>query len=606
MQKLELLAPAKNFEFGQSAIQAGADAVFIGGPSFNARINASNTVEEIARMVDFAHIFNAKVYVPLNTIIYDSELKQAQKLINDLYEIGVDALIVQDMGVLEMDLPPIPLFASTQCHNHSWEKVKFLQEVGFQRVILARELSLLQIQEIRAKTKVPLEFFVHGALCVSYSGQCYFSQAVCKRSANRGECAQMCRLKYSLEDAEGIEILQDKYLLSLKDFKLEADLESLITAGISSFKIEGRLKDLNYVKNITSLYRQKLDQIIAKNSVYKKTSSGKIFTNFKPNAVKTFNRGFTDYFLKQRNLGILSPDTQKALGEFLGEVDVVTKTFFTLKTTAQLNNADGICFFDHNRVLQGVHINRVEQTKIFPRDMQNIFSGAKVYRNLDTQFNKEMKQALFDRKIGVTLNLSEDKQGALVSVEDDDLNKVNFILKVDKILANDVKKAEENLEKQLSKMGETIFYLKKLQTQFKQVYFFPISVLNELRRQVCDLILLKRKESYQRKEVKIDLNTYPYPQKTVDYHANVANDLAKQFYEKHGATVLEKAFELQNNPKEKDVMTTKHCLKFQIGLCPKQKTSSLQLKEPFYLLGQSRKYRLNFDCQNCEMKIILI
>lgn len=606
MQTLELLAPAKNFEFGKVAIDAGADAVFIGGPAFTARVNASNSLYEIEQLVEYAHQFNAKVYVTFNTIIYDQELEKAQELIQDYYKIGVDALIVQDMGVLEMNLPPIPLFASTQCHNHTWEKVKFLEEVGFQRVILARELSLAQIQEIRAKTKVPLEAFVHGALCVSYSGQCYFSNAETGRSANRGECAQMCRLKYSLEDAEGKLIVDEKYLLSLKDFNLQPYLEELVEAGISSFKIEGRLKDLAYVKNITALYRQSLDKILEKKADFQKTSSGKIISDFTPNALKTFNRGYTDYFLHKRTDTILSPETQKSLGEPLGEVKSVQKNYFTLKQNKKINNGDGICYFGQNQKLLGVNINRSDGEKIYPREMNEIFVGTEIFRNLDTGFKKELDNSKTRRKIELEINVLEKQEGFKFEVKDEDQNQIDYFLKIEKEFSKDQARSAQNIQQQLSKMGETIFDLKIVRLNGVEKYFFPVSVLNELRRTICDLMQKERVKNYSKKEFKIVKNNYPYPQKEVDYHANVANQLAQKFYERHNTKVKEKAFELLSNLGGKDVMTTKHCLRYQFGYCSKNKTNPKEIKLPLFLANQNKKYALDFDCQKCEMKIKLI
>jgi len=300
MKKLELLSPAKDLDCSIAAINCGADAVYIGAPKYGARIAVGNSIEDITALVNYAHKFRAKVYVTVNTILYEEELEEVQKLIHQLYEISVDAIIIQDMGILEMDLPPIPLFASTQAHNYSVDKIKFLEQTGIQRIILARELSLKQIKEIRNNTQVDLEFFIHGALCVCFSGQCYFSYVTTGRSANRGECSQPCRMLYSLEDAEGNTILRDKYLLSLKDLNLSAHLRELIDAGITSFKIEGRLKDISYVRNVTAFYRQKLDEIIASDNSLSKSSCGKVYSGFTPDINKTFNRGYTDYFISGR------------------------------------------------------------------------------------------------------------------------------------------------------------------------------------------------------------------------------------------------------------------------------------------------------------------
>ncbi len=391
MQTVELLSPAKNATFGIEAINHGADAVYIGAPKFGARSAAGNSMQDIESLINYAHKFNARIYIALNTILKGNELPEAQQLIRNLYNVGADAIIIQDMGILQLDLPPIALHASTQTDNRTVEKVDFLEKAGFSQVVLARELSLEQIKNISSRTSVPLEVFVHGALCVSYSGQCYISQSLGKRSANRGECAQYCRLPYNLIDAEGKTILADKHLLSLKDLNLSNYLTDLIDAGVYSFKIEGRLKDLDYVKNVTAFYRQRLDEILSTSKTKKKSSSGNIFYFFEPNPEKTFHRGSTCYFLHGRTEDtIASFDTPKSTGEYIGKINDVTKNYFTIsknKLSPTLHNGDGLCFINKRGEFCGFRLNKVEENRLYPAQMPMIDKNTTVYRNLDYEFS---------------------------------------------------------------------------------------------------------------------------------------------------------------------------------------------------------------------------
>ena len=383
-RKIELLAPAKNLECGIAAVDHGADAIYIGAPRFGARAAAGNSLEDIAELVRYAHVYNVRIYVTVNTILKDEELKDTEKMIWDLYRAGVDALIVQDMGLLELNLPPIPLHASTQMDNRTPQKVRFLAEAGFRQVVLARELSLVEIGNIHhACPDVPLEVFVHGALCVSYSGQCYVSQACFGRSANRGECAQFCRLAFYMVDADGKSIVRNKHLLSLKDLNQSEELEQLLDAGASSLKIEGRLKDVSYVKNVTAYYRQKLDSVFKRRKEYIRASSGKVKLEFKPQLDKSFSRGFTNYFLFDRNKDIFSFDTPKSLGEEMGTVKEIRGNYLTVAGIKSFNNGDGVCFLDQTGKLQGFRINRVENNKLFPQEMPRIKPRTILYRNFD-------------------------------------------------------------------------------------------------------------------------------------------------------------------------------------------------------------------------------
>ena len=602
MNKIELLAPAKNVEFGMAAINYGADAVYIGSPKFGARVSAGNSLHDISALTKYAHKYYAKTYVTLNTILFDKELDEAQTIIHQLYNEGVDAVIVQDMGILEMDLPPIPLFASTQTHNYSWEKIKFLENVGLQRVILARELSLNQIKEIRSKTNVDLEFFVHGALCVSYSGQCYFSRAINKGSANRGACAQACRAYYSLVDAKGDTLIKDKHLLSLKDLNLSDYIDDLLKAGISSFKIEGRLKDIDYVKNITSFYRQKIDNSLLGTNLCKE-SSGKVYYDFTPDPKRTFNRDYTSYFVDKRNKNILSEHTQKSIGKKIGIVRSIHKNYFILDSTEKLNNGDGICFFDSDNKLQGTKVNKTDNKKIFSDSLKNIKTGTEIYRNFDIVFNKLLATSKTIRKITAKISIVEIDKGVKVKAVDEDNNRIEFDVINKKEIAKNPERALENIKKQLEKSGDSIFNIEKVDVSLETSIFFPISELNNMRRQALILLEKERVKNYKRSEFDIIKNDIPYLSNTITYKENTLNKLAEKFYKRHGVTQIEKAFEAQSDFKDKDIMQTKHCLKYQIGACLKYHNNPKKISEPLFLKDNNRKYRLEFDCKNCQMKV---
>lgn len=606
MKKIELLAPAKNLESGIAAINYGADAVYIGSPKFGARAAAGNSLEDIKALTEYAHKYYSKVYVTLNTILFDNELEEAQKIIHELYEIGADAVIIQDMGILEMDLPPIPLFASTQTNNYTADKVKFLEGVGIQRVILARELSLKQIKEIKSQTNINLEFFVHGALCVSYSGQCYFSHAIDKGSANRGACAQACRAYYSLIDNDGNVLTKDKHLLSLKDLNLSNSIHDLLDAGISSFKIEGRLKDIDYVKNVTSYYRKKIDEALARKDGLKKSSSGKIYFDFTADPEKTFNRGYTDYFVNKRNKGIASPNTQKSIGKKIGIVKSIpeSKNFFILESKEKLNNGDGICFFDNQGRLQGTQVNKTDNNKIFPDNLRNIEVGTEIYRNFDISFTKQLASSRTERKIFAQISVEETEKGIAIQASDEDNNHVYFDQEIEKTPATNPEKAFENIKKQFSKSGDSIFKITEVKTEFGQALFFPMSELNNLRRKALELLEIEKLKNYPRETFKLEKNNTPYNQERIDYKENVSNKLSEQFYKRHGVKEIQNAFEVQNDSSNKEIMTTKHCIKYQMGACEKFEKDPKKLLEPLFLEDNNRKYKLEFDCENCQMKVL--
>jgi len=597
IREIELLAPAKDLKTGIAAINAGADAIYIGASKFGARVAASNSLEEIGKLIEYAHQFRVKVYITLNTILYDSELKEVNDLIWKLYDLKADGLIIQDMGILEMDLPPIPLIASTQTDNYSLERIKFLEGIGFRRVILARELSLEQIKEIRKNTNLELESFVHGALCVSFSGRCYLSSYLSGRSANRGECIQACRLPYTLIDGDNNVIAKNKPLLCLKDFNLSDNLEEMIEAGVTSFKIEGRLKDEEYVSNVVSFYNKKLNEIILNRKDLKRSSSGIVSLGFEPDLGKTFNRSYTTYFLKGRQRDILS-FSPKSVGKLLGKVKEVFDDHFILDNEIEINNGDGLCFFDKDNNLMGSNVNTVSGDKIFLNNMAGVEKRQSIYRNIDTGFLKSIKA---ERKIPLVFAFKEDEDGFSLTVEDEGGNKGISKIKIEKKEAEKKDKAVENIANQLSKLGETIYMAEKIEIEWEKAYFIPISKINEMRREAIESISLESKKNYKKEDFKIKNSKVHFIVKNLSYEWNVSNKLAEQFYQKHGVENIEPAFELKKGTK---VMTTRHCLKHYFGFCPKD---GKKVKEPLYLINEKgQKFLLKFDCANCQMEIHII
>lgn len=596
MGTCELLAPAKNYDAGKAAIDSGADAVYIAAQRFGAREAAGNSITDIERLARYAHRYYAKVYLTLNTILFDRELEPARKLVHDAFTVGCDAIIVQDMALLEMDLPPIPLFASTQTHNTTPEKVKFLQGAGFQRIILARELSLPQIREIRRQTTVDLEFFIHGALCVCYSGQCYLSQLITGRSANRGACAQPCRSTYNLLDASGNVIMRKKHLLSLQDLNLTHHLNDLLQAGITSFKIEGRLKNESYVKNIVAHYRLQLDGLMG--GRYKKASSGTSVYIFRPDPANSFSRGTSDYFVQERKPGMASFDTAKAIGQEAGTIIRVGQGWFIYEGDVLLHNADGICFFNRQGELAGTKVNQVEKDKVFVQDTKGMMAGGIIYRNYDHEFEKLLQKEI-KRFITVDISFITGNDHIIMTAQDEDGISVDLSRPNTFSLAE---KVQQNMEMQLKKSGDTFFKIRNAEVQNDPAYFFPLSELNQWRRDLLEMLAEEREQRRERKEACIQLNTIPYPQKNLDYSANIANELAEKFYHRHGVEHIAKAFEL-DVPAQAELMRTKYCLKYELGYCPKNNTGK-QPPEPLYLFNNGRKIRLFFDCKNCEMVLL--
>ncbi len=606
-KKIEILAPAKDLIHGMAAINAGADAVYIGAPQFGARSNATNSIKDVAELVKYAHLFNAQVFVVINTILYDSELDTCRKMIWELYNIGVDALIIQDMAIMEMELPPIVLHASTQANNRDANKIKFLADAGIKRVVLARELNLHQIKEISEASDVELEFFVTGALCVSFSGNCYMSVANGERSANRGSCAQNCRLPYNLIDGNGDTLIKNSHLLSIKDFDVSDQIPNLIEAGISSFKIEGRLKDIVYVKNNVSYLRQKLDNFLEKNSdKYTKASSGKCTFLFDSSLDKSFNRGYTDYFVNERHQAIGSWESPKSKGQYIGKLLKTIGNSYEIENGELLNNGDGLCFINENNEAEGIYVNRAENGFVYPNVLKEIKDGTFIYRNNDAAFIKIVeREDSAVRKISANLMLFENENGfELVATDEDGYKSVVTLVHPKEVTKNNESIAE-NIKIQLAKTGFTPFTADEIDVVFSQNWFLPISKINEMRRLVFDKLASIRVENYKRKEHKIEKTTHAYPETKLDFMYNVANKTARKFYERHGVTEIEKAFELQWDPGKSRVMTTKYCIKYELEKCPKyhKNTMETKLKEPLVLKQGELEYKLKFNCKPCEMEI---
>jgi Collagenase and related proteases len=600
LRPIELLSPAKDLECGLAAINHGADAVYIGASQFGARAAAGNSIEDIAKLVQYAHQFRVKVLVALNTVLTDEQLPEAEKLIWDIYNAGADALIVQDMGILKLNLPPIALHASTQTDNRTVEKVRFLQDVGFSRVVLARELSLKQISEISSQTDVELEAFVHGALCVSYSGQCYMSQANCGRSANRGQCAQYCRLPYHLLDADNNILVKNRHLLSLKDLDLSGSLKEMMQAGVRSFKIEGRLKDVDYVKNITAYYRKKLDAVLDANPDYQRASAGRTAFFFEPNPEKSFRRSATDYFLHGRKPDIAQLDTPKSLGEPIGKVTYIGRNFFEVQNGTVLNNGDGLCFINRQGDLTGFRVNRVERKQIFPADMPRMDVGVFLYRNQDQAFEKVLKGKTAERRVGVKLLFRETATGFSIQLTDESGISSTFEATCDKQPAQKPEVVNDNIKNQLSKLGNTIYEVTAIQIDVNAPWFFPASQLGEWRRQAVEKLDEVRAVSYVR-EPGHEAKPASFPAKQLTYLGNVTNKLSEAFYLEHGVEKMMPGFEVKAE-EGVPLMFCKHCIKFNMGWCPKEGYKAT-FKEPLYLRNNDQVYKLTFDCKACEMHI---
>lgn len=585
MRHIELLAPAGNKEIAIEAILHGADAVYMGATSHGARKSAGNSLKDIKEVVEFAHFYHAKVYITVNTIVYEHEIKDVEKLIWDLYHIGVDALIVQDMGILRMKLPPIALHASTQCDTPNLEKAKFLENVGFSQIVLARELSIGEIRDICNEVNVPVECFVHGALCVSYSGRCQASYITTKRSANRGECSQLCRLPYTLKDDKEKIIRKNQYLLSLRDFNLSDKIEDLIIAGVSSFKIEGRLKEIGYVKNVTAAYRKEIDRIIKKYpDKYCRSSYGKIEISFVPQLNKSFNRGFTHYFIDGRkHNSIASLYTPKSMGEPVEDCSV-------------LNNGDGISYFDSDNNYTGMHVNKIVGNRIFNQNNYTLPNNLKIFRTFDREWNSMIGKNTAKRSISITISI--DEQG--ITALDERGNRVRIPLDVIK----DIAKNKMNPEKILGKLGNTGYYLSKFENQLNDDTFIPASELTKLKNQIIEAINNTNSATYKYEYRKSENRSYKYPCKMLVSSDNVSNSLSNNFYRDHGVSKIEESIETNKSLHKGDliVMQTRYCIRRELGIC--KKTCKTDYKEPLRLFSGSNVFKLNFDCQKCEMQVI--
>ena len=595
--RLELLSPAKNLEFGREAINHGADALYIGAPAFGARAAATNTLEDIEALVKYAHLYGCKVFATVNTLLFDNELEPAVKMIRQLYNIGVDALIIQDLGLLECDLPPIELHASTQCHNATVEHVKFMESVGFKRVILARETSLEQMRALREATTVDLEAFVHGALCVSYSGQCYMSQYLTGRSGNRGCCSQPCRSTYDLVTADGHLLMKDRHLLSLRDFNASQQLQNMIDAGITSFKIEGRLKDLSYVKNITAYYRQLLDNLLLR-------PTPTCTYTFTPDPDRTFNRGYTDYFLRGRQ-PMASFDTQKSLGKRIGKVTAIGRRTLTLDGTEPLANGDGLCYFDADHRLQGFLVNEVQGRTITPNQMPTLTVGTAIWRNNDVLFERRLQGHSADRRIGVDMRFRATDDGYSLELTDEDRLTITVGKTLDHIPSDNPDRNSQNIVRQLSKLGDTPFEAREVTDETHGSLFLPAAQLNQLRREAAEALANRRIEHFRPADTPRVDNGEPYPETVLDYRANVLNTKTETFYRRHGVQQVERGLEQTLDYDGKALMTTRYCLRYELGCCLKKGKGEMKIapNDTLLLRNQGRQFRLEFDCRECLMRI---
>ncbi len=613
--QLELLSPARDISIAREAILHGADAVYIGGPGFGARHNAGNSLRDLAELVPFAHRYGVKIFVALNTILHDDELEPARLMIHDLYQAGIDALIVQDMGVLEMDLPPIELHASTQCDIRSVEKAKFLSEVGFSQIVLARELNLQQIADIHQQVDATIEFFIHGALCVAFSGQCNISHAQNGRSANRGDCSQACRLPYTLKDDQGRVVAYDKHLLSMKDNDQSANLGALIDAGVGSFKIEGRYKDLSYVKNITAYYRQLLDEQMEARGNLRRASAGVSSHFFIPSPDKTFHRGSTDYFVNERKIDIGAFDSPKFIGLQVGEILRVSKNHLDVEVTDTLNNGDGLNVLIKREIV-GFRANTVEkigknQYRVWPNEMPETLKNVRPHhalnRNLDHNWQQALLKTSSERRIAVDMALSGSAAELTLTLTSEDGSSVTQQLAGAFEAANNPQQAYNNLRDGLSKLGQTLYVARQVDITLPVALFVPNSALNQLRRDAIEALTEARLQNYQsgrRKAVSVPPPVYPHTH--LSFLANVYNHKAREFYHRYGVQLIDAAYEAHEEKGEVPVMITKHCLRFAFNLCPKQAKGNIKSWKatPMQLVQGDETLTLKFDCRPCEMHII--
>ena len=630
--QLELLSPARDADIGIAAINHGADAVYIGGPAFGARATAGNALRDLERLIQHAHRFGSRIFITLNTILRDDELQGARDMAWQVYNAGADALIIQDMGLLELDLPPIQLHASTQTDIRTPEKARFLQDAGLSQIVLARELDLQQIAAVRAATdaeRTSIEFFIHGALCVAYSGQCYITHAHTGRSANRGDCNQACRLPYQVTDDQGRFIAHDKHVLSMKDNNQSENLGALIDAGVRSFKIEGRYKDLGYVKNITAHYRTLLDAIIEERAYsaqpLARSSSGSTRFFFTPDPDQNFNREFTDYFVNGRKDDIGAFDTPKTPGRAIGWVTKVGEDFVELETSSPetvLHNGDGLCYYDLQKELVGMAINTAEpvsahsvnQWRVYPKDpmadLKDLRKGLEINRNRDMDWVRMLDKKSSERRIGLWAQLAETATGFELTLTDEDGFAASAHTVQTHQRASDAAQAEASLREQLDRFGSTIFSVHDISLHLSQPWFVPASSINQLRRDAVAALEAARAAGLPRLARAQPVEPpAPFPEDTLSYLANVYNTKAHDFYRKHGVQVIDAAYESKEEEGEVSLMITKHCVRFSLSLCPKQAKGVIGVKgtikaEPLHLINGKEKLTLRFDCKPCEMHVV--
>ena len=606
-KSIELLAPARDAATAVEAIKHGADAVYIGASGFGARASAANSVDDVARVCDFAHQFGARVYATVNTIVYDDELRDVERLVDGLYRAGTDALIVQDMSLLRLDLPPVALHASTQCDIRTPEKARFLEACGFSQLVLARELTLEEIRSIADAVKVPVESFVHGALCVCYSGRCQLSQAVKGRSANRGECAQMCRLPYDLLDGEGRMLVSGRHLLSLRDMNRSIHIGRMIEAGVRSFKIEGRLKDVGYVKNVVAFYRSALDAFLASHSDrYCRSSFGSSEISFQPDLAKSFNRSFTDYFLGDRRpwgqmASILTP---KSLGEPLGKVLSQHGKRLRIATDVRLANGDGIGFVDVDGRFDGARVNSAVGNEVELRSPVTLKAGTMIYRTYNQLMTQQLAKDTSRRSIAVDATLRYVDNRLALTLSDERGNRVTHTVEAPALEAARASQ-QQRQEAELGKLGDTVYRLAR--AEVLPDLFVPASLLSRLRRESVDLLdrawISCRRPELRRAEDR----AAAYPSATLESADNVANAIAGQFYREHGVTQIVPALECQDPGRSitSPVMTTRYCLRRELGACRLDKKARRSLPEPLFLRTSGALLRVECDCKSCEMRLYL-
>jgi collagenase-like PrtC family protease len=621
---LELLSPARDVAIAREAILHGADAIYIGGPSFGARHNACNEVSDIAQLVEFARRYHARVFTTINTILHDNELEPARKLIHQLYDAGVDALIVQDLGVMELDIPPIELHASTQTDIRTLGRAKFLDQAGFSQLVLARELNLQEIRAIADETDAAIEFFIHGALCVAFSGQCNISHAQNGRSANRGDCSQACRLPYTLKDDQGRVVAFEKHLLSMKDNNQSANLRALVEAGVRSFKIEGRYKDMGYVKNITAYYRQRLDEILEDRPDLARASSGRTAHFFLPDPEKTFHRGSTDYFVSDRKIDIGAFDTPTFTGLPVGVVEKAGKRDLQVITHEPLSNGDGLNVLVKREVV-GFRANiaepkgefeedgekryryRVEPNEM-PAGLHQLRPNHPLNRNLDHNWQQALLKTSAERRIGLSWVARLREAQLDVTATSEEGISASVTLPGPFGVANKPEQALDTLRDLLGQLGTTEYHATRIELDAPQAFFIPNSQLKALRREVIEALTAARVALHPRGGRKAETSPPPvYPDAHLSFLANVYNQKARDFYHRHGVKLIDAAFEAHEETGEVPVMITKHCLRFSFNLCPKQAKGVTGVKTkvaPMQLIHGDEVLTLKFDCKPCEMHVV--